>query len=69
MENHQINPERTAKRKAAYQDMYKKGKRLRQFPCVCTKEITENSITFLFPDTDEALKNAGLQREYTYITK
>lgn len=69
MENHQLNPERTAKREAAYKDMYQKGKKLRKYPCVCVQEIAEDKIVFRFPDTDEALKNAGLQREYTYITK
>lgn len=48
--------------------MYQKGLKLRKYPCICTQNISDDSITFRFPDTDEALKNAGLQREYTYKT-
>lgn len=68
MDNHILNPERTQKRQAAYDDMYQKGLKLRKYPCICTTNITEDSITFKFPDTDEAIKAAGLQREYTYKT-
>ena len=68
MDNHKLNPRRTQKRQDAYNDMYQKGLKLRQYPCICVENIAEDSITFRFPDTDEALKKAGLQREYTYKT-
>ena len=69
MDNFRLQPEQTKKRKAAYKYLYKQGKKLRQYPCICTVEMTENNITFKFPDTDERLKEANLKRYYTFSTK
>lgn len=64
-----LNPERTQKRKIAYKYMCKHSKKMRKYPCVCVQEMTENNITFKFPDTDERLKEVNLKRYYTFSTK